>query len=78
MDKTMRKKIALIKAIAACDREYVSLMEQLRKEERVLGEREYTMTPQQRDAVWDYIDTCEEISMRLLELACIHMHFPGE
>lgn len=78
MDELLRKKLAVLTAIAACDEEYTLLMDRLRQEEIELNQQETAMSATQRDAMWDYIGSCEAVSRRLLELACIHMEFKDE
>ena len=75
MEEQLRRKLAVLSAIARCDEEYVHLMEKLKREEKELDRQETAMCQTQRDAMWDYIGSCEAVSCRLLELACIHMEF---
>lgn len=78
MEERLRRKLAALSAIARCDEEYALLMDRLKQEEKELDRQETALCQDPRDAMWDYIGSCEAVSRRLLELACIHMEFKDE
>lgn len=75
MKKELRKKLDRIDKLAEEDELYQYLMSGFKAYEEALFEMESDLSSEQRDVLWDFIMRSEQISQRLLEIACNHMDF---
>lgn len=76
MEDTVQRKITAIRAIARTDTKYLQILRQLKENEDRLDAHEQKMTTEQRDAMWDFFGSRDELDQRLLEIACTCMEFP--
>ena len=58
------------------DEVYYAMLMELRQLERQYLAVMNTLPVEQQDIITDYLDLCEEMSRRQLEIACTHMRFP--
>ena len=75
MKKELRKKLDRIDKLAEEDDLYQYLMAGFKEYEDALFEMEKDLSKEQRDVLWDFIMRSEQISQRLLEIACKNMAF---
>ncbi len=76
MDEQVQRRMKLIELLAKGDEEYSRMLRENRELERKHDEVLQTLLTEQRDAVCDFVTQCEEMSWRMLELACTYMRFP--
>ena len=76
MDEQVHRRMKLIELLAKGDEEYSRMLRENRELERKHDEVLQTLLTEQRDAVCDFVTQCEEMSWRMLELACTYMRFP--
>ena len=76
MDAQVQRRMKLIELLAKGDEEYSRMLRENRELERKHDEVLQTLPTEQRDAVCDFVTQCEEMSWRMLELACTYMRFP--
>ncbi|MEE0109631.1 MAG: hypothetical protein UEP57_01905 [Oscillospiraceae bacterium] len=76
MDEQVQRRMKLIELLAKGDEEYSRMLRENRELERKHDEVLQTLPTEQRDAVCDFVTQCEEMSWRMLELACTYMRFP--
>ena len=76
MDEQVQRRMKLIELLAKGDEEYSRMLRENRELERKHDEVLHTLPTEQRDAVCDFVTQCEEMSWRMLELACTYMRFP--
>ena len=76
MDEQVQRRMKLIELLAKGDEEYSRMLRENRELERKHDEVLQTLPTEQRDAVCDFVTQCEEMSWRILELACTYMRFP--
>lgn len=77
MKKELRKKLDRIDKLAEEDDLYQYLMSDFKAYEDALFEMESDLSSEQRNVLWDFIMKSEQISQRLLEIACKNMAFMG-
>ena len=77
IDVVVQQKINVVEAIAKGDEVYINMFSELRQLERRFFEIEPSIPPEDRDVMWDYFGLCEDMTHRLLEIACKYMNFPG-
>ena len=75
MKEQLRKKLDRIEKLAEEDDLYQHLMSDFKVYEDALLELEKDLSREQRDVLWGFIMRSEQISQRLLEIACKHMDF---
>lgn len=76
MDKSARSNMDRLEQIAKEDGAYSAMLRENMALERRYEQLLRAMDPKDRDVVCDFLSSCEELSWRMLELACIHMQFP--
>ena len=76
MEDKVYQRLNLIRMISENDREYHKMLMEIRELEKkyecILQELSY----EQRDDLCDFVSMCEEMSHRMLEIACTYMRFP--
>lgn len=77
MGTTVEKKLERIDKLAEEDDLYQHLMSDFKLYEDALLELEKDLSYEQRGVLWDFIMRSEQISRRLLEIACKNMDFKG-
>lgn len=77
IDAVVQQKINVVEAIAKGDEVYIDLFSKLKRLEQVFFEIEPSIPPEHRDVMWDYFGLCEDMTHRLLEIACKYMNFPS-
>ena len=75
MEKEARLRMDALEAIAKQDPLYQQLLQQLALQEKEYNLALHQLEDRERNAVCDFVSQCEEISWRMLELACEHMRF---
>lgn len=77
MDKALLKRMDAVRSLAQEDSIYKRMLEDMSSMEQkyfsVLG----TLSSDQQDIICDFVSQCEEMSYRMLEIACTLMHFPS-
>lgn len=76
MDENTQKKLKVLEAIANGGETYRQMFQEYRTAEEHFKHLESLLPQEQRDIFWDYLGSCEDLSRRMLELACLHMMFP--
>lgn len=76
MDDRTRKRMAAVEQLANADPAYNQMLGELRQLERKYEIVLQSLTREQMNDVCDFVSMCEEMSWRMLELACTHMVFP--
>lgn len=77
MKKDLQKKLDRINKLAERDDLYQNLMSEFKDYENALFEMKKDLSREQRNILWDFIMRSEQISQRLLEIACKNMDFKG-
>ena len=59
-----------VETLASMDERYQQLLRENKLLERRFDQTVRCLTDEQRAIIWDYVMNCEDMSRRLLELAC--------
>lgn len=78
MNPTEQRRLERLESIARRDLEYIRMMQDLRPMERAYQDLLVRMTDADRDIICEFVSQCEEISYRMLELACRYMQLADE
>ena len=76
MNENARNRMEMIQLLANGDPEYQNMLAQMRVIEGRYDAVLRMLDNEQQNAVCDFVSQCEEMSWRMLELACLHMCFP--
>ena len=74
MNQTIRSKMEEIEQIAAEDPQYRQMLLDMRAIEKRYNAVLATLARDDQNAICDFVSQCEEMSWRMLELACLHTH----
>ena len=72
MDGQMRAKMEEIEQMAAEDPQYRQMLLDMRAIEKRYNAVLATLARDDQNAICDFVSQCEEMSWRMLELACLH------
>ena len=72
MDGQMRVKMEEIEQMAAEDPQYRQMLLDMRATEKRYNSALATLARDDQNAICDFGSQCEEMSWRMLELACLH------
>ena len=72
MNQTIRSKMEEIEQIAAEDPQYRQMLLDMRAIEKRYNAVLATLARDDQNAICDFVSQCEEMSWRMLELACLH------
>lgn len=75
MDTKRRTNMDKIEELAKTDLKYRQMLQDMRAIERQYNAVLAALPSQDQSAVCEFVSQCEEMSFRLLELACEHMEF---
>lgn len=78
MNPTEQRRLERLESIARRDLEYIRMMQDLRPMELEYNRLLSTMPDTDRTVICEFVSQCEEISYRMLELACRNMRFGDE
>lgn len=78
MVPAIRKKIDRVELLAKQDPESNRMLGEIRLLERKYNAALKNLSAEQMDDVCDFVSMCEDMSWRMLELACEHMVFPAD
>lgn len=70
MDDKLRSRMACVEEAAACDPCYQQLLRENRLLEKRFDQMVRCLSDEGRAIAWDYVMNCEDMSRRMLELAC--------
>ena len=66
----METKMERVEILAACDEQYQQLLRENKLLERRFDQMVRRLSDEERSIAWDFVMNCEDMSRRLLELAC--------
>jgi len=72
LNQTIRSKMEEIEQIAAEDPQYRQMLLDMRAIEKRYNAVLATLARDDQNAICDFVSQCEEMSWRMLELACLH------
>ena len=70
MKKNIRKQLDIVEKAASDDPQYRQMLLDMRAIERKYNAVLSTLSAEEQNAVCDFVSQCEEMSWRMLELAC--------
>lgn len=70
MKKNIRKQLDIVEKAASDDPQYRQMLMDMRAIERKYNAVLSTFSAEEQNAVCDFVSQCEEMSWRMLELAC--------
>lgn len=73
-----RTKLNAIRLLAKGDDRYYSLLKELRILEKEYNRVLSALPEQEQDIICNFISVSEEMTWRMLEIACRYMDFPSE
>lgn len=68
--KNKNDRLAQVEALAGVDGRYQQLLRENKLLEKRFDQTVRCLSDEQRAVIWDYVMNCEDMSRRLLELAC--------
>ena len=75
MDAKTRANMDKVEELAKVDLQYRQMLQDMRDIERAYNAALAALSRQEQNAVCEFVAQCEEMSFRMLELACTHMEF---
>lgn len=78
MSEDVQNRMNTIQLLAKQDTQYRSMLEQMKTLEKQYDLVLQALPYDQRDTVCDFVSLCEEMSWRMLEIACGYMRFPEQ
>lgn len=75
MDRQVQENLDRIGQIAAGDQTYRQMLLDMRSIEQKYNTMLASLSRDEQNAICDFVSQCEEMSFRLLVLACEHMRF---
>ena len=76
MDEIVAQRMETVERTAKNDLVYRKMLAELRPLEKRYFEVLRTLPTDQQDIIYDFVSQCEEMSWRMLELACMNTYFP--
>lgn len=76
MEDVVEQRMRIIQLLAESDTEYNNMLREIEILEKKYDLVLRTLPNDAQDVVCDFVSQCEEMSWRMLELACTHMRFP--
>lgn len=76
MEDKVRQRMNTIRLISESDLNYHEMLIEMRDLEKKYENVIQLLSYEQRDVVCDFVSLCEEMSWRMLEVACTYMRFP--
>lgn len=70
MDQKMRERMEQVEQLAKADTQYCRMMLDMRQIEKRYNAVLAKLSWEEQNAICDFVSQCEEISWRMLELAC--------
>lgn len=78
MDQKVRERRDQLDALAQKDVAYICMLRDMVDMEKKYDAVLRKLSDDDRNAVCDFVSQCEDMSWRMLELACMFMQFPQE